>query len=231
VSIFRLPVEPLFPDPALAEPEGLLAIGGDLSEAQLLAAYRNGIFPWYNPGDPILWWSPDPRMVLYPEELHLSRSLRRSLRRLSYVVTVDCAFSETIRACSRAPRLGQAGTWITPEMERAYVRLHRAGYAHSVECRRNGELVGGLYGVALGRCFFGESMFHHQPEASKIAFAALVPALLAAGYRLIDCQQRTQLLAGFGAREIPRAQFLHQLRQWAGDETGAIFPQGTLGHR
>lgn len=224
MPVFRLPVEPVFPDPALAGPAGLLAVGGDLSQARLLAAYRQGIFPWYSAGEPILWWSPDPRMVLYPEELRISRSLRRVLRRHPFAVTIDRSFSEVIRACARVPRPDQAGTWITSEMERAYVRLHRAGVAHSVECRLDGELAGGLYGVALGRCFFGESMFHHRPEASKVAFACLVPALRAAGFRLIDCQQRTPLLASFGAREIPRSLFLQQLRQWGGEEVP--FPRG-----
>jgi leucyl/phenylalanyl-tRNA---protein transferase len=189
---------------ALGEPNGLLAAGGDLSTARLRAAYAQGIFPWFNPGDPILWWSPDPRMVLVPEELHLRRSLRKRLRRHDYEVRVDTAFREVITACS-APRDEQGGTWISAQMIDAYCALHREGCAHSVETWIDGELAGGLYGVALGRVFFG--------DASKIAFAHLVRQLERWGCGLIDCQMRTDHLASFGAREIPRRVFATRLAE------------------
>lgn len=191
---------------ALTEPNGLLAAGGDLSPERLLAAYRRGIFPWFNAGEPILWWSPDPRMVLFPEEFEPSRSLRRRLRRGDYEIRVDTAFTEVMQACA-APRPGQRGTWITPPMMAAYTRLHRLGHAHSVETWIEGRLVGGLYGVAIGRVFFGESMFARVSDASKIAFAHLVAQLRAWGYGLIDCQMSTRHLASLGAREIPRSAF------------------------
>ncbi|HXF67619.1 MAG TPA: leucyl/phenylalanyl-tRNA--protein transferase [Burkholderiales bacterium] len=195
---------------ALAEPNGLLAAGGDLSLPRLLEAYRGGIFPWYGEGQPVLWWSPDPRMVLFPEELKIPRSLAKRLRRRDYALTADACFEEVIRACA-APRPGQEGTWITREMIAAYTRLHRTGYAHSVETWIGGELAGGLYGVALGAAFFGESMFTRAPDASKIALVALVRQLARRGYGLIDCQMATAHLARFGAREIPRAEFLRRL--------------------
>ena len=201
-----------FPDPAraLREPDGLLAVGGCLSVTRLKAAYRRGVFPWYGEGEPILWWTPDPRAVLFPEALHLARSLRKTLRkppeRGGFRVTLDTAFAAVTGACAE-PRPGQDGTWITPEMERAYVRLHREGVAHSVEAWRGEELVGGLYGVAIGRVFFGESMFTRVQDASKVAFAHLVAQLRAWDYRLIDCQMHTAHLASLGARDIPRATF------------------------
>lgn len=193
-------------DEALLEPNGLLAAGADLSPQRLLDAYARGIFPWFNPGEPILWWSPDPRMVLFPHEFRLARSLRKRLRRIDYEVGIDTAFREVVLACA-APRSGQGGTWITPQMVDAYVRLHTLGHAHSVETWINGELVGGLYGVAIGRVFFGESMFTRVTDASKIAFAHLVAQLTAWGYGLIDCQMSTRHLASLGAREIPRSEF------------------------
>ncbi len=213
MTVFRLSPELIFPPPELADPSGLLAVGGDLSTARLLLAYQEGIFPWYSAGEPILWWSPDPRMVLYPEDIHLSRSLRKEMNRSSYRVTLNTAFSEVIRACARVPRQGQDGTWITEEMERAYVRLHRAGHAHSVEVWQEENLIGGLYGVGMGRCFFGESMFHERPNTSKIALVYLLAHFSALGGELVDCQQNTPLLASLGAREIPRVDFLHQMRE------------------
>ncbi len=201
-----------FPDPNLAEsePDGLLAVGGDLHPRRLIRAYRQGIFPWYNPGQPILWWSPDPRMVLFPERLHVSRSLRKVIRQGRFQISFDQDFAGVIRRCA-APRPGQSGTWITPEMERAYLRLHELGAAHSVEAWQNGELVGGLYGVAQGRVFFGESMFSFASNASKVAFATLVQCLETLGWALIDCQVHTAHLASLGAELIPRARFLEVL--------------------
>ncbi|MEO5362465.1 MAG: leucyl/phenylalanyl-tRNA--protein transferase [Magnetococcus sp. DMHC-8] len=213
MAIFQLSDQPVFPSPEWAEADGLLAVGGDLTPQRLLAAYAEGIFPWYSQGQPVLWWSPDPRLVLYPERFHLARSLRKTLRRQRFAVTFDRAFQRVIRACGQQRRA--TGTWITIEMERAYVRLHRLGYAHSVESWLvEGEqslLVGGLYGVALGGCFFGESMFHCCPDASKVAMAALVDRVRQQGCHLIDCQMTTTHLLGLGAQEIPRRQFLLQL--------------------
>jgi leucyl/phenylalanyl-tRNA--protein transferase len=195
---------------ALEVPNGLLCAGGDLSVARLLDAYRRGIFPWYSEGEPILWWSPDPRMVLFTDELKVSRSLAKSIRNRGYEVSVDRAFDAVIEACA-APRRDTRGTWLTRDMRRAYKRLHRAGYAHSFETWHAGELVGGLYGVALGRMFYGESMFSRATDASKVALVALVRTLAARGFPMIDCQQATPLLAALGAREIPRREFLRRL--------------------
>ncbi len=197
---------------ALREPNGLLAVGGDLSTETLLRAYRRGIFPWFSDDDPILWWSPDPRMVLFPAELHVTRSMRKTMRSGRFDVTADRDFEQVIMAC-RQPRRGEAGTWITTQMVDAYLRLHRAGYAHSVETWVDGELAGGLYGVAIGRAFFGESMFTHVADASKVALIALTRQLHAWNFGIIDCQMRTQHLASFGAREIPRAEFAQQLAE------------------
>jgi leucyl/phenylalanyl-tRNA---protein transferase len=212
---------------ALEEPNGLLAAGADLSVPRLIEAYRGGIFPWFSEGQPPLWWSPDPRMVLLPPELKLPRSLRKRLARRDYEVRTDTAFEDVIRACA-APRPGQEGTWITAELAAAYIALHRAGHAHSVETWIGGELAGGLYGVALGRLFFGESMFTRVPDASKIALAHLVRQLERWHYGMIDCQMKTAHLARFGAREIPRAEFMRKLsflvnyprmvREWSLDD-------------
>lgn len=196
---------------ALRQPNGLLAIGGDLSPERLLAAYARGIFPWFDADQPILWWSPDPRMVLYPEELKISRSLSRRLRRDDYQVRFNTAFGAVIAACAATMRPGQDGTWITDTMIAAYTRLHAAGYAHSVETWIDGQLAGGLYGVAIGRMFYGESMFHRVSDASKIAFVHLVRHLRAQGFGLIDCQMETTHLASLGARPIARRVFLQQL--------------------
>jgi leucyl/phenylalanyl-tRNA--protein transferase len=203
---------------ALREPNGLLAAGGDLSVARLLAAYRRGIFPWYSGEEPILWWSPDPRMVLFCDELRVSRSLGKSVRNKGYEVRIDTAFREVLAGCA-APRRaarglragGEASTWLGADMRLAYGALHRAGYAHSFECWQGETLVGGLYGVALGRMFYGESMFARATDASKVALVALVAELRGRGFPLIDCQMRTELLASLGAREIPRGEFLHRL--------------------
>ncbi|RZT90174.1 leucyl/phenylalanyl-tRNA--protein transferase [Azospira oryzae] len=196
---------------ALSEPNGLLAVGGDLAPERLLAAYRRGIFPWYSPGEPILWWSPDPRMVLFPAEFKVSRSLGRTLRRGGYEVRLDTAFARVIAACAQTPRRGQHGTWIVPEMQAAYRHLHELGLAHSVETWVDGELVGGLYGIALGRMFYGESMFSWRSDASKIAVAHLARYLERLGFGMVDCQMHTAHLASLGAREIPRDDFIARL--------------------
>lgn len=198
---------------ALREPDGLLAVGGCLSPRRLLNAYRHGIFPWYNPGEPVLWWSPDPRLILFPDKLVISRSLGKTLRKRKFIITFDQAFNEVITACAD-PRKDSAGTWITTEISAAYNRLHQAGFAHSVEAWLDGELVGGLYGIALGQVFFGESMFHTRTDASKAAFATLVQQLKSWGYQLIDCQVHTQHLASFGAEEISRDDFTRLLGQY-----------------
>lgn len=196
---------------ALRRPNGLLAAGGGLSVSRLLGAYERGCFPWYNEGEPVLWWSPDPRMVLFPGELHVSRSLRRRVRRGGFEVRFDHAFRDVIFACADS-RDGVAGTWITPDIRCAYEELHQAGHAHSVETWMDGELAGGLYGVSIGRAFFGESMFARRDDASKLALVFLVTQLARWGFGVIDCQQKTSHLASFGAREIPRAEFLRRLR-------------------
>jgi len=201
-----------FPDVefALREPDGLLAAGGDLSSERLLAAYRRGIFPWYSANQPVLWWSPDPRTVLFPAQPKLSRSLRKTLRRERFSLSLDRDFRAVIAACAE-PRGDDTGTWITQEMAAAYTTLHDRGHAHSVECRLDGELVGGLYGVAIGRVFFGESMFSRVPDASKVAFAWLLRQLDAWNFGLVDCQIYTPHLASLGAVEIPRAEFIRRL--------------------
>lgn len=199
-------------DSALEHPNGLLAAGGDLTTERLLDAYRHGIFPWYGEREPILWWSPDPRMVLFPGELKVSRSLSKAMRNRRHAIRFDSSFDAVIAACA-SPRLGQPGTWITGEMREAYTRLHRLGYAHSVETWMDGELAGGLYGVALGCVFFGESMFTRQRDASKFALVALVRRLQREGFGLIDCQMHTAHLASLGARDLPRSQFCRALAE------------------
>jgi leucyl/phenylalanyl-tRNA--protein transferase len=211
VPVHRLPRAIAFPDPSLAEPDGLLAVGGDLSPERLVAAYALGIFPWFSAETPILWWSPDPRLVLLPGELHVPRSLVRTLRRGPFTFTADRAFEAVIRRCARTPRPGQDGTWITDGMVEAYVRLHHLGLAHSFEAWEGERLVGGLYGVSLGAAFFGESMFSDRPDASKAAFVRSIEFLAARGAGLVDCQVRTDHLVRFGAREVPRADFLARL--------------------
>jgi leucyl/phenylalanyl-tRNA--protein transferase len=203
-----------FPSPAraLREPNGLLAAGGDLAVPRLLDAYRHGIFPWYSEDEPVLWWSPDPRMVLIPECISVSRSLRKRLRRREYVIRTDTAFKAVMRACAE-PRSDQLGTWITAEMIDAYVALHQAGYAHSVEAWSDDTLVGGLYGVAIGRMFFGESMFVRRTDASKVALVRLAQQLERWSFGLIDCQMSTPHLASLGAHEIARADFMRALEE------------------
>ncbi|MDR2881972.1 MAG: leucyl/phenylalanyl-tRNA--protein transferase [Azoarcus sp.] len=205
-----------FPDPssALEEPNGLLAAGGELSPQWLLAAYRRGIFPWYNVGDPILWWSPNPRLVLFPHEIRIHRSLRRILRQRRFEVRIDTDFSAVITACAK-PRESGAGTWILPAMQVAYHRMFELGYAHSVECWLKGQLVGGLYGMALGRVFFGESMFSLETDASKVALVHLAKLLVAEDFAMIDCQMSTAHLLSMGAREISRNEFCAGLERWA----------------
>lgn len=213
-SIFLLQDKQPFPpvELALEQPNGLLAAGGDLSPERILEAYRHGIFPWFNADDPILWWSPDPRMVLFPAEFKISNSLRKTLRNGDYEVRSDTAFEQVMRACA-APREGQAGTWILEEMIAAYCELHRRGYAHSVETWIDGKLVGGLYGMALGKMFYGESMFSRRTDASKIALAHLAKQLEYWDFGMVDCQMNTPHLASLGAREIPRDEFIRRLQE------------------
>lgn len=215
-----------FPDTSLAEtdPNGLLAIGGDLSQRRLLDAYRSGIFPWYSTGQPILWWSPAPRMVLFPHALHISRSLRRSMRNKGFRVSSDMAFEAVIRACS-SPRDGLGGTWLLPEMIASYVGLHQAGHAHSFEVWDGDELVGGLYGVSVGQAFFGESMFSLRSDASKIALCLLAEHATTVPYRIIDCQIHTDHLASLGACEIDRERFHRELEAAVGADAAPLAPQ------
>ncbi len=210
--IFRLDRRIVFPRPELAEKSGLLAVGGDLRPERLLLAYATGIFPWYGEGSPILWHSPDPRMVLLAPEIQVGRSLTKTLRRGPYEVRLDTAFRAVIEGCAAVPRPDQDGTWITFDMMDAYTELHRRGVAHSAEAWRGGELAGGLYGVSLGGAFFGESMFARGPDASKVAFVTLVRQLARWGIDLVDCQVHTDHLARFGAAEWPRARFLATLQ-------------------
>jgi len=196
---------------ALHEPNGLIAIGGDLSPARLLSAYQQGIFPWFSEGEPIMWWSPNPRMVLFPNELKISNSLKKTLNNKPFEVRFNTAFHAVITACSSTLRAGQPGTWITEDIIHAYCALHHAAYALSAECWLEGKLVGGCYGVKIGNMFYGESMFHHETDASKVAFVRLVEKLKNEGVGLIDCQMKTVHLANFGAREIERDHFIQQL--------------------
>jgi leucyl/phenylalanyl-tRNA---protein transferase len=212
MPIFALDENLPFPDPNLAEEDGLLAIGGDLSTARLLEAYKSGIFPWFEDDIP-LWWSPDPRFVLFPDELKISTSMKTLLKRKAFSFTINEAFSEVIRNCKSVRRDGQAGTWITEEMQNAYIELHNQGYAFSAEAWNGEELAGGLYGIKMGKMFFGESMFSHQSNASKYAFIAMVEQLKSEGVALIDCQVYTAHLESFGARMIPRKEFLKLLNK------------------
>ncbi|MEO0437818.1 MAG: leucyl/phenylalanyl-tRNA--protein transferase [Pseudomonadota bacterium] len=200
---------------ALSDPNGLIAIGGSLDEVSLVKAYRRGIFPWFEEPQPILWWTPDPRSVLFTDEIHVSRSLKRSMRRLNYRLSADTAFSEVMAACAE-PRPGQAGTWIGVSMRRAYERLHRAGFAHSIEVREKSDrLIGGLYGVAVGACFFGESMFSRANDGSKIALLALIELLKRQNIPMVDCQVESEHLNSLGARCIDRVDFERRLEQTA----------------
>lgn len=206
---------------ALREPNGLIAIGGDLSLPRLLSAYRHGIFPWFSDGEPILWWSPDPRMVLFPDELKVAESLKKTLRKQKFEVRFNTAFREVISACSNTLRSGQDGTWITQDIIDAYCALHEAGYAVSAESWLDGKLAGGCYGVKIGNMFYGESMFHHVTDASKIAFVSLVEHLNHQGVGMIDCQMKTAHLASLGAREINREEFIKNLAILCNNETYA----------
>ena len=209
-----MPPDPLlFPHPEMADADGLLAIGGDLSPERLLVAYHFGIFPWYSENQPLLWWSPDPRCVLFPSRLSISKSMRTVLRKQTFQVTVDQNFEQIIHHCSKVKRRNQTGTWITKDMIDAYLNLHQMGYAHSVEVRTEKSLVGGLYGISLGKIFFGESMFSLIPNASKFGFIRLVQILNQEGFSLIDCQQDTPHLRSLGAELISRKHFLKYLRK------------------
>jgi len=212
MPIFRLVDDLVFPPPDYADPSGLIAIGGDLSSERLLEAYRVGIFPWYSDDQPILWWSPDPRLVLELDQFKIARSLRKILKKGIFKVTFDRVFEEVIAACATVDRDGQQGTWITQEMQDAYIKLHGLGFAHSVETWFDNQLVGGLYGVSLGKAFFGESMFHLKSDASKVALATLVERLKAWGFRFIDAQMTTEHLVSLGAQELSRRIFLKQLQ-------------------
>lgn len=221
MPVFWLDDESLdFPAPELATPEGIIAVGGDLSPERLLTAYSEGIFPWFNEGDPILWWSPDPRFVLFPDELVVSRSMRPYFNQKKFQVTFDRDFEGVMRNCQQSNRNGQSGdTWITEDMIRAYVQVHDMGYAHSVEVWQDEELVGGLYGISMGKIFFGESMFAKVSNASKYGFITLVQKLREKGFILIDCQQQTQHLGSLGARPISRKSFLQSLEENKKQET------------
>lgn len=219
LPVYLLNQQLVFPPPEGASEEGVVAIGGDLRPERLLLAYAQGIFPWPAEGMPLLWFSPDPRFVLTPAELHVPRSLAKRAKRGDYEIRYDTAFEAVIRACARTKRQGQRGTWILPGMVEGYAELHRLGFAHSVECWMDGELAGGLYGVSLGHAFFGESMFARRPDASKLAFLHLVTRLGRWGFDLIDCQVRTEHLARFGAYDIPREAFLERLQASLEHET------------
>lgn len=231
MTVYRLGRTLAFPPPEEAEPNGLLAVGGDLEPERLLLAYSMGIFPWYNDDTPILWFSPDPRGVLLPHRVVVHRSLAKRARSGRFTVTMDLAFGDVIRACSAVPRDGQKGTWITDDMIAAYDRLHALGFAHSVETWSDGRLAGGLYGVSLGSAFFGESMFSHETDASKVALVALARQVRAWGFDMIDCQVRNDHLASLGAEEWPRERFLAALARslqaptrrgpWSFDDEGA----------
>ncbi len=213
MAIYFLPSDPIFPDPLVDEVNDIVAIGGDLTPERILTAYRKGIFPWYDENSPILWWSPDPRLVLFPEELHIPRRLRRVLRQKRFALGINSAFSQVINMCARVRTRKGEGTWLVPEMIEAYTHLHHLGYVHSIEIWHKGKLVGGLYGMCIGAVFFGESMFHIMSDASKVALVALVLLFKKAGGAMIDCQQVTSHLMRFGARPIPRRRFLLQLKE------------------
>jgi len=211
MTIFLLSDNIAFPPPFLAEKEGLLAIGGDLCERRLLLAYQMGIFPWYSENEPIMWWTPDPRLVLYPGEFIIARSLEKIIRKKVFRITIDTAFERVIRSCAKIRTEKHEETWIVEDMIEAYCRLHQSGFAHSFEAWKDGELAGGLYGVSLGKCFFGESMFSSQSNSSKVALVSLVDFLSKRSFKLIDCQVTTDHLIRSGAREIPRKRFLKEL--------------------
>jgi leucyl/phenylalanyl-tRNA--protein transferase len=220
MAVYQLPDDEIvFPHPSLADSNGLLAVGGDLSAGRLILAYSNGIFPWYAQGEPILWWSPDPRAVLYPGKFKRNKSLRRLVSSNRFEVTFDKDFVSVINECGKIDRKGQEGTWITGEMIQAYTRLHHLGLAHSVETWEKGELAGGLYGILLGKVFFGESMFHKKSNASKVAFWHLINRLIALDVKIIDVQQDTPHLRSMGAELIPRREFLMLVEKYRGYKT------------
>ena len=212
MPVYMLPEEPVFPAPSEAEPDGLIALGGDLSPLRLLNAYAEGIFPWFQDDEDIFWFTPDPRIVIFPDELRITLSLKRVLKNRKFEVRSDTAFEAVIRACALAPRAGQDGSWIDEDFIKAYNELHRLGFAHSFETYLDGELVGGLYGVSIGRAFFGESMFHTVRDASKVAFFLLVEIIKTWQFHFIDCQVETDLLKRFGARPVARIEYLEQLK-------------------
>ncbi|MCP3887286.1 MAG: leucyl/phenylalanyl-tRNA--protein transferase [Desulfobulbaceae bacterium] len=214
MPVFRLPDDLLFPSPELAEPDGLLAIGGDLSPERIIMAYASGIFPWYSEGEPLLWWSPAPRLVLFPKDFHLPRRLKRTINQNKFRITADTAFEKVISACAQTATRKDKGTWITTEMQQAYIRLHYLGFAHSIECWYNDELAGGLYGICLDNVFFGESMFTKVTDGSKVALATLIKSAKDLGIKLIDCQMTTDHLLSFGAKEISRDLFLEKLDEY-----------------
>ena len=219
MPVYQLPDEPYFPDPEEASNEGLIAVGGDLSPQRLVAAYGSGIFPWYNDGDPIMWWSPNPRMVLFPERFKISKSFRQTLNKNKFELRIDTAFHEVIANCKTIARKGEEGTWITHDMKAAYIKLHEFGLAHSFESWQDGKLVGGLYGVSLGHVFFGESMFAKVSDASKVAFYHLSQFCIRNKFPIIDCQVPNDHLASLGAEEIPRTEFLSILGEAFKGET------------
>lgn len=212
MPVYQLPSSLVFPNPEDADESGLLAVGGDLKEERLLLAYENGIFPWFDEDQPVLWWSPEQRMVLYPDDFKLSKSLKQSLKNKGFELRIDSAFELVINKCAKIPRSDQDGTWITEDIEHAYIELHRLGYAHSFEIWQNSSLIGGLYGVSLGRAFFGESMFSEVSDASKAAFYYLTEFAIKHDFHFIDCQLHTDHLASLGANEIPRNRFLKELK-------------------
>ena len=218
MPVFQLIEDIVFPSPDLAEPNGLLAIGGDLSMPRLIAAYQNGIFPWFSDGDPILWWFTSPRLILVPEELKISKRLHRYWKNSSMTLTINRAFGEVIEACASIPRGDNEGTWITRDMIAAYEELHRHQFAHSVECWQDDQLVGGLYGIALGKVFFGESMFSARPNCSKLALIHLVNFLKSQRYQMIDCQMTTDHLLSLGAREVSGKEFQRLLKKYISSE-------------
>ena len=221
MTVYLLSEKIAFPPPRYSNPDGLLAVGGDLSKERLVLAYRMGIFPWYSAGDPVLWWSPDPRLVLPVDAFHISRSLKKVIEKGTFKITFDTAFGRVISGCAARREKGGCGTWIVPEMVDAYIELHEDGIAHSVEAWLGDELAGGLYGVSLGRCFFGESMFTRVTNASKVALAALVSYIKSRGFDFVDCQVKSGHLLSLGAREIPRGEFLAMLEKSL-DATGLI---------
>ncbi len=223
MPVFRLPQEIIFPDPDFADQDGLLAVGGDLSEARLLEAYRQGIFPWYSGNEPLLWWTPAPRLIIVPEEFHLPKRLARTIRTNTFTVTVNTTFSEVIRQCGETRLRSGEGTWITDAMKDAYNKMHLLGYCHSIECWQDEKLVGGLYGLCLDKVFFGESMFSTVSNSSKVALAKLVEICQKRNIVMIDCQMTTRHLLQFGAREITRTQFRENLNKFINTMSPRVF--------